>query len=149
MSFKKHFGAYVCEGDSVTCTVGHFTATATIYRDDSSDAPDERQDGFWPSLDPKDAGYIGPRSKRTLARHRGKAQSIMDAWKRDDWFYCGVAMTIEACGTQLTAKYDNALWGVECNYPGSRNTYLRDVANELLPEAIDEARAKLEGLRAA
>ena len=146
--FKQSFQRYVCEGDRITCEVDGFTVTATVYRDDSSDKPDERDDGFWPSLDPKSAGYIGPKSKRTLARHQAKAQAIMDAWLRDEWFYCGVAITIEKEDVQLLHRYGHALWGIECNYPGSDNSYLQEVANELLGEALDEARAVLAKLAA-
>ena len=42
-----------------------------------------------------------------------------------------------------------SLWGVEANYPGSDNAYLTEVANELLPEALDVARAVLARLRVA
>jgi len=48
----------------------------------------------------------------------------------------------------LTHQYGHALWGIEGNYPGADNSYLRCVANELLPEALDDARAKLEQLAA-
>ncbi len=41
-----------------------------------------------------------------------------------------------------------SLWGVEANYPGSDNAYLTEVANDLLPEALDTARAVLARLRA-
>ena len=37
-----------------------------------------------------------------------------------------------------------SLWGIEGNYPSGRdnpNTYFLDVANELLPEAIEAAKA--------
>ena len=30
-----------------------------------------------------------------------------------------------------------SLWGVEANYPDSDNAYLTEVAQELLPEALD------------
>lgn len=144
-SFPK-FDRYVCEGDSVSLEIDGFTVTARIYRDDCSDRPDERQDGFWPSLDPNDAGYIGPKSKSTLARHMAKAKAIVKAWENDEWFYCGVCLTVEKEGVQLTGRYDHALWGVECNYPGSDNSYLTDVAHDLLDEALEAAREKLEAL---
>lgn len=146
MTFSQKFSAFVCEGDSITCEVGKFTARATIYRDDCTDTPEERQDGYWPSLDPDNAGYIGPKSKSTLARHTAKAQAVLDAWNRDEWFYCGVAVTIMLDGIPLTGRYDHALWGIECNYPGSDNDYLRVVANEHLDEALEAARAKLAKL---
>jgi hypothetical protein len=148
MTFKSEFGQFVCEGDRITCEVDGLHCVATLYRDDRNDPPDERGDGFWPSLDPKSAGYIGAKSKRTLARHTAKAQAIMDAWKRDEWHYFGVAVTVAKEGVQLTHRYDHALWGIEGNYPGDDNSYFRCVANELLDEAIEDAKAVLAKLAA-
>ena len=37
-------------------------------------------------------------------------------------------------------------WGIELNYPGSDNSYLAQVAEELAGEAVDEARAKIVSL---
>ena len=59
MTFTQKFGDYVCIGDSITCTVDGYTITARIAHDETPDAPDERQDGFWPSLYKDDAGFIG------------------------------------------------------------------------------------------
>ncbi len=143
MTFTKQFDRYVCEGDSITCEVGKFTATARIYRDDSGDSPDQRDDGFWPSRDPESAGYVDPDK---FDDEYAKAEKVMAAWKNDQWFYCGVAVTVECEGVQLTRQYDSALWGIECNYPDSDNAYLGEVANELLGEAIESAKAKLAAL---
>ena len=41
-----------------------------------------------------------------------------------------------------------SLWGVECNYPGTDNGYLTTVANELLAEALDAAKAAASRLTA-
>jgi len=59
MTFIQKFDDYVCLGDSITCTVDGFTITARIAHDETPDAPDERQYGFWPSLYKDDAGFIG------------------------------------------------------------------------------------------
>lgn len=75
---------------------------------------------------------------------------MLKAWENDEWFYCGVCVVIEKNGVQLTDDYEHALWGIECNYPHPgryrRNGYLRTVANELLPEALEAAKAKLAQL---
>jgi hypothetical protein len=73
----------------------------------------------------------------------------MAAWERDEWWYVGVAVTVSKNGVQLTGRYDHALWGVDCNYPGSDNSYLLEVANENLSEAVGAAKAKLASLCAA
>lgn len=149
--FRQHFDTFACVGDAITARLpGGFTATAWIERDDCSDRPDERDDGFWPSRNPKDAGYIGNKSERAFRRHRAHAKEVMRAWQAEEWFYCGVCVVIEKAGVRLTTEYGNALWGIDCNYPGPsryrRNNYLRHVANELLAEALAEAQAKLEEL---
>lgn len=143
----KAFRAYVCEGDFVERDYKGFTLRATIYRDDCRDAPDERQDGFWPSRNPDDAGYVLPKN---YARERAKAHRVMNAWKNDEWWYCGVAVTVSKNGIELTGRYDHAVWGIEANYPisrgSNRNHYLRTVADELVSEALDAARVKIAAL---
>lgn len=141
--FTKPFSSYVCEGDKITCEVDGFELTATVYRDDCADKPDERQDGFWPSRDKNAAGYVKPRN---FKRAMEKAERVMNAWKNDEWFYCGVAVTVKRADVLLTGRYGSALWGVECNYPDSDNDYLRSVANDLVSEALEEAKAKLAEL---
>lgn len=150
--FATNFDRFACPGDTITCTVGAFELTATLYRDDTTDRPDERHDGFWPSLNADSAGYIGPKSHRTLARHTARAKAIMNAWLNDEWFYCGVAVTVEKNGIALNRRYDNALWGIECNYPTTNkahpNAYLLYVANDLIHEALAEAETNLAKLAA-
>ena len=50
--FTTNFDRFVCEGDTIECAVDGITLVARVYRDDNSDTPEERDDGFWPSLDP-------------------------------------------------------------------------------------------------
>lgn len=85
--FTKHFDDYACETDSITGT----------------------RDGFWPSLDPNSAGYIGAKTKSTLARHMVKARGVLRAWENNDWFYCGIAVTVSRNGVELTDEFSNAL----------------------------------------
>lgn len=141
--FTKQFGKFVCEGDSITCEVDGFTAMAIVYSDDDPSPPDKRMDGFWPSKDPKAAGYCSP---EIFDEEQAKAERAMEAWKKDEWFYCGVDITVSRADVQLTCQYQHALWGIECNYPDSDNNYLTEVANELLDEALKEARGKIKEL---
>ena len=141
--FQTAFDTYVCEGDTITADVSGFTITARIYRDDTGDAPDERDDGFWPSLDASDAGYV---NREDFESEHAKAQRAMDAWRNDEWFYCGVAIQVSRAGVDLTNEYGAALWGIEANYPGSDNAYLTEVAEGLVSEALDAAKAKLAEL---
>lgn len=146
--FEKNFDDYVCEGDTIETWEGEFYIVAKIIRDDCCDAPDQRQDGFWPSLDPKDAGWIGDKPRAEFDRQHKRATEIMDAWKNDEWFYCGVVLSVSKNEVMLD-DHAASLWGIECNYPKNPdekrpdmpgsfpNYYLREVANELLPEAIE------------
>ena len=68
MAFRERFDRYVCEGDSIACEIGGFRVTARIVRDDCMDAPDQRQDGFWPSLYINDPGFIGPGNNFQIGR---------------------------------------------------------------------------------
>lgn len=150
--FTTPFGdasGYVMEGDSIHCTVDGFDVTARIIRDDYTDRPEDTQDGFWPRLDPKDAGYIGPKSQAALRRARAHATYIMDSWEASEWFYCGVVVSVSKDGVPLTKNRPTSLWGIECNFPINRkraNAYLLQVANELLPEALDDAKHVLNTL---
>lgn len=138
--FIEKFRKFVCDGDSISCVVDGFDCKATIYCDEINDAPWERYDGFWPSLNPDDAGYIGPKSKRALAYALVKAENVKRAWENGEWWYVGVAVTISKNGIELTGKFAHAVWGVECNYPGNNNDCLREIANEELPDALQDAR---------
>ena len=180
--FTTGFDSYVCENEKITCTVGPFTCTATVYRDDSSEPPWDRDDGHGPVSDwtdrpkrpgerilhadsgsnryydfakavkiaradgwdaePYKTGTAGERATRA-AEHDF---TVLKTWCNDEWWYCGIAVTVECNGVKLTARYDHALWGIEANYPNSKNEYLTEVANELLDEAISAAKAKLAEL---
>ena len=150
MAFRERFDRYVCEGDSIACEIDGFRVTARIVRDDCPERPDQRQDGFWPSLYINDPGFIGPGNnfRERLAKAQAEAEAVMDAWRKGEWFYCGIVLTIECEGVELDST-QASLWGVEANYPGSDNANLTEVADELLPEALDTARAVLARLRAA
>lgn len=141
--FTESFGKFVCPGDTITCNVGKFTATATVYHDDNADKPDERSDGFWPSREPEAAGYVLPEN---FDAEQAKAEEIMRAWLNDEWHYSGVAVTVECADVELAGKYEFAVWGIERNYPGSDNSYLTMVANELVGEAIEAAKKKIAAL---
>lgn len=158
LQFTKHFDRYACDGDSISLELGPWPLrfVATISRDTHSEAPDREVDGFWPSLDPKDAGYIGPRSEATLRRRTARAQEVMDAWKRDEWWWVNV--DVQAWfgpddDTPLTEEYAYSCGGCDCNYPDHwwkgkpkgwyPNMHLQEVANEELANCALEAFAKL------
>lgn len=144
--FPKAFHKYVCEGDTLAIEHNGISYVAKIVRDDDTESPDKRDDGFWPSLDPESTGYIGPKSKSTLRKHMARAKATLEAWNKDEWFYCGVMISASFDDIELDANVAS-LWGIECNYPKygrhDPNAYLTEVANELLGEAITFAAARL------
>jgi len=150
MTFTDSFDAFVCEGDAITCEKDGYCVTARIARDDCPDAPDERQDGFWPSLYKDAPGFIGsgPNHRQRFAEAQARAEEIMRAWRDDDWFYCGIVLSVALEGVTLE-RNAAALFGIEANYPGSDNAYLTEVAQELLPDALDAGRAAARRLCAA
>jgi len=149
MSFTQRFQPFVCVGDSIACEVSGFEIVARIIRDDCGDRPDQRQDGFWPSLYKDAPGFIGPgpNHRQRFAEAQAKAEAVMDGWRKGDWFYCGIVLSVSVEDVDLT-RTAAALFGIEANYPGTDNSYLRDVANELLPEAVAAARETLARIAA-
>ena len=147
MKFAQGFQSYVCPGDAITCEAGPFTVLAQVVPDDCPDAPDQRQDGFWPSLYADAPGFIGPgpNHRQRFAEAQAKAEAVMEGWRKGDWFYCGIVLSVSVEGVQL-ASHAASLWGIEANYPDADNSHLTEVANELLPEAIALARETLARL---
>lgn len=147
MAFAEHFQAFVCEGDQIETEIDGFRITARLARDDCPNAPDERQDGFWPSLYKDDPGFIGAGNgwRARFDAAQALAREIMRAWRADEWFYCGIILSV-SCEGVILQPHAASLWGIEANYPGSDNAYLTEVANELLPEAIGAARETLTRL---
>lgn len=139
--FEKPFGSYACEGDTVTTYADGFKIEARIVRDDTISSPDEQDEGFWPSKNPKAAGYVIPHN---FDEQMKKAEEAMAAWNRGDWFYCGVVLKvskeirIESRTQEEVVLSDHAAsrWGIEVNFPGGNNSSVNEIANELLSEAI-------------
>lgn len=61
--------------------------------------------------------------------------NILKAWCNDEWFYCGIVLSVLDNGHEIS-DHAASVWGIECNYPDSDNNYLAEVAEELLPEAL-------------
>ena len=144
MTFIERFQTFVCEGDRIDTEVEGYLLTARIVRDDCPDAPDERQHGFWPSLYKDSPGFIGSGNgwRARFDAAQARAEEVMRAWRADEWFYCGIVLSVSLEGVVFDANAVS-LWGVEANYPGSDNSYLTEVASELLPEALDIGRASM------
>jgi hypothetical protein len=79
----------------------------------------------------------GETKRQKAARAARHDFDMLRAWCNDDWAYCGIAVQVFGPDDEeLTGEYDFALWGVEMNYPGSDNSYLMEVVNDLASEAI-------------
>ena len=134
MAFTEQFDKYTCIGDEITCEVGSLRVTARVVYDDHTTPMD--YDGPGCCFDTSDA------------EHGEENESIIQAWKDDEWFYCGIVLSVAHADTDvLLTDHGASLWGIDCNFPGGDNSYLSDVANELLDEAIDEANQLIESIR--
>lgn len=70
---------------------------------------------------------------------------FLRGWCDDEWTYVGVDVTIEREGVTLVDEFAHALWGIESCSP----EHCTDTANELLSEALDEARKAIRKLTQA
>ena len=109
------FKRYAIPGDSVSVQVGALTVRATLEHDNDSR--------------PEDSECY------TLEQ--------IAAWKREDWFFVGVVLSVHI-GDRVLDDHAASLWAVDCNFMGSDNSYLSDVADELLPEALAAAKTACE-----
>ncbi len=106
--FNKGFDKYVCDGDTISCVIGETTYTARLVYDQDTKVTD---------FDCMD-------------------EEAVESWNNDEWHYFGVVIDAECDG--WTKHGLASLWGIEGNFPGSDNSYLTEVANELLSEVISE-----------
>lgn len=134
--FTQKFDAFAIQGDSITTCYEGFTITATILNDD------------WAHIDDDDTHNPDQSVTGCDKDQQSRLIAAREAWKRDEWNYCGIVLSVTKNGVPIT---DNAaaIWGLECNYPGSDNSYLAEVANDLLPEAIETAKTELARIKAA
>jgi hypothetical protein len=107
--FAREFDKFVCVGDSISVDVGVARVVAHLEHD---------QDTL-----PSDFDCYEPAD---VAR-----------WKNGDWIYVGVVLSVWVDDVCLD-KHAASLWGIEANFGGD-NSYLTEVANELLDEANPES----------
>lgn len=107
--------------------------------DDCPDAPDERQDGYWPSQDKADAGSCG-KTGLEFEEEWQKAQDRYDAWKRGDWNYVGViarahiSLPIGQGNSRLFTIDSAGLWGIESDAGDYLSSVFEDEKAQLLSE---------------
>jgi hypothetical protein len=134
--FTQKFDTYVCLGDTITCEAEGFTFTARIEHD-----PDYH-------IDNDDCHNVDQEVTGCNEAQQKKLIEAREAWRNNDWFYCGIVISVSRNGVELN-DHAASLWGIECNYPGSDNAYLSECANELIDDAVEAAREALEKTRAA
>lgn len=123
--FTKGFNKYACRGDSISTQVGPLTIEARIVYDEDYKIDDDDCH----NVDQSVTGCDDEQQKRLL-----KARQ---AWFSDEWFYAGVVLSVKF-DEILIDDHFASLWGIEVNYPDSDNSYLLEVANELLAENLDK-----------
>jgi len=131
--FTQQFDRFVCEGDTIETERDGFTITARIVHDPDYGIDDD-------DMHNRDQSVTG-----CTDEEHARAMEARRAWTVGEWFYCGVVLSVSRNG-HLIDDHAAALWGIEANYPGSDNSYLTEVANELLDEALESAsqsRAKI------
>lgn len=105
--------------------------------DDSSDRPDERDEGFWPSQDPDAAGYVLPEN---FAKAKNEAETRMADWRAGAWEYVGVVAVATIAipigqGSFVNHTMRSAgLWGVESDC----GDYIRQTFEEEKAELLEQ-----------
>jgi hypothetical protein len=104
--------------------------------------------GEFTAYDPKNFNraigevYAAHRASMTADQYAAGAADrdfeVLKAWCKDEWCYVGVVLSV-AKNDIVVCEHAASLWGIEANYPGSDNSYLTEVANDLLSEALEAA----------
>lgn len=101
--------------------------------------PDEAMDGFWPSTDSDDAGYIGSDDPRQLEAAWNAADNRMQDFEAGVWNWIGVQARVRIMvpvGGNSFACYEltsPGLWSIES-----------DSGEEYLTEIYEQEKATLE-----
>lgn len=148
--FKKGFEKHASIGDTIQAEAEGFTIIATI-KEDSIMSPETYDEGFWPSTDPKSPGYCLP---EIYEEQMVKAKKIKEAWRNDEWFYCGLVLSVFKkfkipFYPEQTIVFAHAasVWGLECNHPYGDNTVdLTQAAENLVEEALNYAKEAIRQL---
>jgi len=129
--FTESFNNYVCPGDTITTEADGFTVTARIEFD------------YDFRIDDDDCHNPDPSVTGCNEYHQEQLLKARDAWFNDEWFYCGIVLSVSWNGIEVL-DYAASLWGIECNYPGTDNSYLSELATELLDEAVEQGLKALD-----
>lgn len=117
--FTQKFDKYVCDGDSITCELGNLTIRAKVDRD------------YTYQIDDDDCHNPDQTVTGCDDEQQAKLMEARKAYFRNKWWYGIVILSAEIDGVEFLDFVDS-LGGIEVNYPGSDNSYLWQVANEML-----------------
>jgi hypothetical protein len=137
--FESVFDDYVMVGDRIYAEIDGFSIAARIEYDQDRRIDDD-------DCHNPDRSVTGCNDEQ-----QAKLMKARDAWVKDEWFYCGVVLSVCKNGVSLD-KHAASLWGIEANYPKNcsssdrPNDYLTEVANELLDEALNRGKEFLQTL---
>lgn len=137
--FESVFDDYVMVGDRIYAEIDGFSIAARIEYDQDLRIDDDDSHNA-------DQSVTGCNEEQ-----QAKLLKARDAWVKDEWFYCGVILSVCKNGVSLD-KHAASLWGIEANYPKDcsstdrPNGYLMEVANELLDEALNRGKELLQTL---
>jgi len=137
LGFVEGFDGYACENDMIQCDHQGYHVVAKIERDDHY------------GIDDDDCHSVDQEVTGCNDEQFAWLMHCRSEWGNDEWFYCGIVLSVFFNGVEIE-EHAASLWGIECNYPQqdgkTDNSYLRTVANELLPEAIEAAKKRHEEL---
>jgi len=117
------FDSFVCEGDTVSVEIDSIEYTARVEYDQDS------------KIDDDDCHNVDQAVTGCNDEQQAKLLAAREGWFSNEWFYCGVVIGASKGGIEID-NHAASLWRIEANYPGSDNSYLLEVANDLLGEAI-------------
>lgn len=119
--------------------------------DETAGRPDEMQDGFWPSLDPEDAGFIGDdptdvdgtKQAARLLEEQKVAQARIDTFEAGVWCYMGLScraiihIPIGGNSFRVLTIESAGLWGIESD---CGEDYVRKVFGDEKETLLSELR---------
>lgn len=117
----------------------HIQWQMRTIEDESADRPDQMCDGFWPSTDSEDAGFIGENPATPFEQQMEEAQARMDAFDAGDWGFVGIVavanllIPIGGGSFRIMTLQSAGLWGIESD------------SGEYLLEVYEDEKASLLG----
>lgn len=118
-------------GERVLCS----DRSSFRYYDVSEAVQIAKRDGW--DAPPYGEGTKGQRAARAVEADF----KFLQSWCNDDWHYVGVVLSVEKNGVELD-RHAASVWGVEDN----DSNYLREIAEEMIPEAVEVGRATMAKL---